>query len=74
MKIIDKKLVPVYQVECYECKSIIQYTAAEVHYGHITCPVCRIGLWAMTIMPVCYETDEDMREKEPTEEKEDAKR
>ena len=63
MKVIEKKPVPVYQVKRYECGSIIQYTAAEVHYGQIIyCPVCKVSLWASTNHHACYETDEETLE------------
>ena len=55
MEIIDKKPVPIYEVKCYECGSTIQYKAVDVHYAHITCPVCGVLLWAMTICPVRFE-------------------
>ena len=54
MKVIDKQPVPIYEVVCYECKSKIQYTASEVSYAHIVCPVCGISLWASTVNPVRY--------------------
>ena len=55
MEVVDKKPVPIYEVECYECKSKIQYKACEVHGSHITCPVCGISLWADRAFPVRYE-------------------
>ena len=55
MEVVEKKTVPIYEVKCFECQSRIQYKASEVYYGHITCPVCGISLWAMTIQPVRYE-------------------
>ena len=58
MTIIEKKPVPIYEVECIECKSKIQYKAAEVSWCHITCPVCGVLLWASTICPVKYEWTE----------------
>ena len=55
MEVVDKKPVPIYEVECYECKSKIQYKACEVHWSHITCPVCGTSNWAETINPVRME-------------------
>lgn len=52
MIVVDKKPVPMYEVECFECHSKIQYKASEVFYCHITCPVCGTSLWASTIFPV----------------------
>ena len=55
MTVIERNPVPIYEVECWECKSKIRYKNSEVSYCHITCPVCHTSLWAMTIMPVAYE-------------------
>lgn len=55
MKVVDKKLVPIYQLTCQECKSVIEYKAVEVQWCHITCPVCGVGNWANTICAVRYE-------------------
>lgn len=68
MTVIEKKPVPIYEVECIECKSKIQYKAAEVSWYHITCPVCGVLLWANTIYPVKYEWTEPA---EPPKEKVD---
>lgn len=62
MQIVERKPVPIYEVICFECGSKIRYQAAEVHYSHITCPVCRTLLWAMTINPVAYEDTEPPKE------------
>ena len=58
MEVVDRKPVPVYETECHECKSKIQYKAAEVAFCHITCPVCGIYVWASTIRPVRMEEGE----------------
>lgn len=58
MIVTEKKPVPIYEVECIECKSRIQYRASDVYYLHITCPVCGVSMWANTIMPVRYEEGE----------------
>lgn len=58
MTVVEKKPVPIYEVQCFECKSRIQYKASETSYCHITCPVCGTSLWAMTIMPVRMEGEE----------------
>ena len=59
MEVVERKPVPIYEVTCVECKSRIQYKAAEVNYCHITCPVCGISLWANTICPVKMEGAEE---------------
>lgn len=56
MIVVDRKPVPIYQVTCGECKSIIQYKASEVSLGcFITCPVCGKSLCATPIRPVRME-------------------
>lgn len=52
MEIIDKKPIPLYEVTCWECESIIRYRASEVIWCHITCPVCGVSIWANTIQPI----------------------
>jgi len=58
MKVIDKKPVPIYEVTCPECKSVIQYSASEVSTSHIRCPVCCVSIWAETVQPVGFEDTE----------------
>lgn len=55
MKVIDEKPVPIYQLTCQECKSVIEYKASEVQWCHIICPVCGVGNWANTICATRYE-------------------
>ena len=56
MIVTEKKPVPIYEVECTECKSKIQYRKSEVSFtSYITCPVCGVSVWADTIRPVRYE-------------------
>ena len=52
MEVIEKHIVPVYELECCECKSKIRYKASEVFICHITCPVCGVPNWANTTCPV----------------------
>ena len=59
MIVTEKKPVPIYEVECIECKSKIQYRKSEVSFtSYITCPVCGMSIWADTIWPVRYEEGE----------------
>lgn len=58
MEIVKANDVPIYEVTCEECKSIIRYKACEVNWHNITCPVCGISLWANTVCPVAYESHE----------------
>jgi len=59
MKVVDRKPVPIYEAECSECHSKIQYKKSEVSFcSYITCPVCGILAWADTIRPVKYEEDD----------------
>ena len=60
IKIVKANNVPVYEKTCEECKSVIRYTAGEVAYGHITCPVCGSDIWANTSCPVAYEPPEEV--------------
>ena len=57
MEVIERKPVPIYEVQCWECQSKIHYKNSDVRYNHITCPVCNTLLWAMTINPVKYEEE-----------------
>lgn len=60
MTVVDRKPIPIYEVECYECHSKIQYRKAEVAFCSITCPVCGVSVQANTICPVRMEsTDEE---------------
>lgn len=59
MEVIERKPIPIYEVECYECHSKIQYKASEVSLYHITCPVCGILLWANTCCPVKMASEEE---------------
>ena len=54
MKVIERNPIPFYRVVCPECKSEIEYTASEVAYAHINCPVCGVSMWASTVNPVRY--------------------
>ena len=62
MTIVERKPVPIYEVVCFECGSRLRYHASEVHYCHITCPVCNTLLWAMTVSPVDYISDQSLKE------------
>lgn len=59
MEVVERNPVPIYEVTCSECKSRIQYKKSEVHFtGYITCPVCGISLWAVSLVPVEYRYEE----------------
>ena len=58
MEVIERKPVPIYEVECEECRSRIQYRKVDVFVCHITCPVCGVSVWANTINPVRMEEAE----------------
>lgn len=62
MEVTERKPIPIYEVECYECHSKIQYKASEVSLCQITCPVCGISLWANTICPVKFEGEREEEE------------
>lgn len=63
MNVVERKPVPIYQVTCFECKSKIEYKASEVSLCHITCPVCGMSLWALTIAPVRMEESDEHTER-----------
>lgn len=59
MNVVEKKPVPIYEAECSECHSKIQYKKSEVSFcSYIICPVCGVSVWADTIRPVRYEEGE----------------
>ena len=62
MNVVDRKPVPIYEIECSECHSKIQYKKSEALLGSINCPVCGIPIWvdilADTFCPIRYEEDE----------------
>lgn len=58
MKIVEKKPVPIYESTCPECKSVFRYEKSEVSWSYITCPVCRVSMWAETI-PVEMNGEQD---------------
>ena len=45
MTVIDKKPVPIYEAECFECHSVINFKKSEVDNCFIKCPVCGISLY-----------------------------
>lgn len=55
MEVIEKKPVPIYETECYECHSKIQYRRSEVFHCQITCPVCGVDMFVYTTPPVKLE-------------------
>lgn len=60
MNVVEKKPIPIYQTECQECHSKIQYRNSEVSFtSYITCPVCGMSVWAEAMLPVRYEEDEE---------------
>lgn len=60
MKVVDRKPVPIYEAECYECHSKIEYKASEVSFtGYITCPVCGMSIWGDKSNPVRMDGGED---------------
>ena len=59
MTVVEKKPIPIYEVECHECHSKIQYSKAEVGFCSITCPVCGVSIQANTISPVRMEPPEE---------------
>ena len=52
MIVIEQKPIPMYEVECFECKSKLQYKKGEVHNSFITCPVCGVSIMVVPTHPV----------------------
>ena len=64
MIIVDKKPVPLYELDCIECKSKIRYKKADVSWtGYLTCPICGVSNWAATVCPVAGEGTKDCMER-----------
>lgn len=59
MEIVKEMPVPIYEVECYECHSVIRYKRSDVHLGSIVCPVCGMTLHTTTVFPVNAERREE---------------
>ena len=59
MEIVKEMPVPIYEVECYECHSVIRYKRSDVHLCSIICPVCGVLLNATAAFPVNEERRED---------------
>ena len=55
MTVIERKPVPIYETECFECKSKIRYKKSDVHNCFITCPVCGVSILVVPLDPVTYE-------------------
>ena len=59
MIVVKRNPIPLYEVECYECKSVICYQASEVDAcKHITCPVCKVEIPIWRRYPVETEVDD----------------
>lgn len=59
MEVIDKRPVPIYEVECFECKSKIRYKKSEVSNSFISCPVCNMSLMVIPLHPVEYQYESE---------------
>ena len=57
MTVVDKRPVPIYEVECFECHSTIRYKKCEVSYGFISCPVCGVSISVFPLSPAFYECE-----------------
>ena len=66
MDVIEYKPIPIYEVTCCECKSVIRYKKHEVYWCQIKCPVCNVSLWANTIHPVDFESVNNIPPSPPT--------
>ena len=66
MTIVEKKPVPIYEIECFECHSIFQFKKSETDCFHdcIICPVCRRLNYASTSKIACYQTEAEEEKEE----------
>ena len=56
MIVVKRNPVPLYEIECYECKSVIRFQAGEVDaFEQITCPVCGVKIPTWNCYPVDME-------------------
>lgn len=59
MIVVKRNPIPLYEIECYECKSVIRFQAGEVDASEfITCPVCGVKIPSWNCCPVDMEVDE----------------
>ena len=57
MEVVKRNPIPLYEIECHECNSVIRFQAGEVDaYEHITCPVCGVKtpVWS------CYRVETEV--------------
>ena len=54
IEVIERKKVPFYETECFECKSKLRFTKADVCLMHITCPVCGMSNNVVPVSPDGY--------------------
>ena len=59
MTVVDKRPVPIYEVECFECHSTIRYKKSEVSNCFIKCPVCNVSIMVAALSPVFHECEEE---------------
>ena len=52
MEIIKENPVPIYELECNECHSVIHYQKSDAPYSMISCPVCGTLVFATGMNPV----------------------
>lgn len=55
MEIVEKKPVPIYEMECRECGSRFRFVASEVTLSSIDCPVCKVSNFVVRSEPVAHE-------------------
>ena len=54
MIVVEKKAVPIYELQCFECGSRIHYKRVDVSGEIINCPVCGVRNMAICLYPVNY--------------------
>lgn len=67
MEVVKRNPIPLYEIECPECKSVIRYKASEVDkFERITCPVCGMSFKVSTLFSITYKKRNKKRDKAAT--------
>ena len=59
MEVVERGSIPIYEVECFECRSKIRYKKCEVPLHRLTCPVCGVTIEAHALLFVDKEAPHD---------------
>ena len=67
MKVIKRGEIPIYEIECSTCGSLIRYSAAEVEGEEFPCPVCTRPVWTVIARKVGYCDDSNLEATDATQ-------